>query len=75
MIRLSKTTSSSGEWNMNYLILIFIFSTETATGLPHTRSVEKTMRGDMSAPSCECREAGYFSGPLVVCLLGEFGPN
>ena len=64
MIRLSKTTSSSGEWNMNYLILIFTLPTETASGLPHTCSVEKSMRGDMFAPSCECGEAG----PLVVPL-------
>ena len=27
------------------------------------------MRGDMFAPSCECGEAGYFSGPLVVPLV------
>ena len=57
---------SSGKWNMNYFILIFTLSTETASGLPHTRSVEKFMQGDMFAPSCECGEAGYFSGPLVV---------
>ena len=68
MIRLRKTTSSSGEWNMNYLILIFTLTTETTCGLPHTRSVEKSMRGDMFAPSCECSKAGYFSGPLVVPL-------
>ena len=53
---------------MSYLILMFTLPTETASGLPHTLSIEKSVRGNMFAPSCECSEPGYFSGPLAVPL-------
>ena len=55
-------------WQIKYKLVIFTLPTETTSGLPHTLSVEKSMRGDMFAPSCECGETGYFSGPLVVPL-------